>query len=192
MRRIIGFYLIDVAPQELDVKEATDLVGDYSFQTKGGVRIAARIRSYEKYFRSYPHDVTFRLWRDSGARTEWEKIFKDGHGDWFWYGFGDEHGAVQDWHLLNLHGMRRHIEEFRYVDHSNRNPRTGKPDGTYLRVYNVHDEIERRPNCLIAGNCDTCNNSWRCRTCGKWTRIIFSWQCDNDECEATNWERCPK
>ena len=104
IKQLIGPNLIEVAPKDVDMKEAADLI----VLRARDVTIAARIRR-PGYAADYPYDVTFRFARASGVTTEFEKI-KRGWGDLYFYGHdaGTADPAIARWWLIDLC-------EFRYA-----------------------------------------------------------------------------
>lgn len=101
MKQIIGPHLLEPAPNEWDIGKATDLV---VLQARN-MCIAARVRR-TGYANRYPYEFTIRSRRDTGARTELEKIV-DGWGDWLFYGHADalERGFDR-WWLVDLRSLR--------------------------------------------------------------------------------------
>lgn len=103
IKRLIGPNLIEVASQDADMKEATDLV----VLRARDVMIAARIRR-PGFAQRYPFDVTFRYSRSNGVTTEYDKICR-GWGDLFFYGHEAPEAAVPSidlWWLIDLHEFR--------------------------------------------------------------------------------------
>lgn len=92
------------APLFNDQKQVTDVMISVR-----DLRIGVRIR-YPEHFDNYKHEVTIRCHRDSGAKTEWQKIL-DGNGDLFFYGFanpGWQHvRCIRRYTLFSLHAIRR-------------------------------------------------------------------------------------
>ena len=82
------------------------------------------------YFLTFPHDVTLRLWRESGARTDWAKYIVGGKNDWLFYYFADEASAeIVKCVTIDLHVLRELIAagSVRYEDKDN-------GDGTSFRA----------------------------------------------------------
>lgn len=104
IRNIVGPHLLIPSPLEVDMKEAADLI-----VLRGrDMTIACRVRRHG-YADRYPFDITLRAKRDSGCRTELEKIV-EGWGDWMFYGHASEDpGAMQRWYLMDLHVWRREL-----------------------------------------------------------------------------------
>lgn len=88
---------IELAPQELDMEEATDLK---LLVVEGGA-MACRIRrpSCEE------RDLTLRTRVPGDYRTEWHKI-RDGKAKWYFYGWTDNKGEIAEWILVDLDVMR--------------------------------------------------------------------------------------
>lgn len=100
--RLIGPYLLVPAPIELDTKQATDLI----VLRARDMTIACRVRRFG-YAEKYPYDITIRSKRDSGAKTELEKIV-EGWADWMFYGHATQDPlSIYPWYLLDLHMWRR-------------------------------------------------------------------------------------
>lgn len=92
-------YLVEIntASIEMDTKCATD----FTIKLKGG-NIAVRLRRPDCTFR----DLTIRALRDSGTKTELEKI-KEGHGFRYFYGWIDENNRIAEWMLVDLDRVRK-------------------------------------------------------------------------------------
>jgi hypothetical protein len=101
IKQILGLYLIGEPPVEEDQERNTDLI----VLRMEPVRIACRIRQY-KYFARWPHDITIRAGRPSGAKTELTKII-EGWGQYLFYGFSteDEYDLVS-WKIVDLSEFR--------------------------------------------------------------------------------------
>jgi hypothetical protein len=82
---VLGAHLIGEAPEEEDQEHNTDLI----VLTLKPVRVACRIRTYE-YLDKYEGEFTIRSGRPSGIKTELTKVV-EGWGDYFFYGFANEH-----------------------------------------------------------------------------------------------------
>lgn len=102
MRMLIGPHLLTPSPLEVDTKQAADLI-----VLRGrDMTIACRIRRHG-YADRYPWDITIRSRRDSGARTELEKIV-EGWADWMFYAHASiDPGALDRWYLIDLDVWRR-------------------------------------------------------------------------------------
>jgi hypothetical protein len=133
IRQIVGPLLLEPASFEVDTKQATDLV---VLRARDHM-IAARIRR-SGYADRYPYEFTIRSHRDSGARTELEKLV-DGWGDWFFYGHADaDNQSLSRWMVIDLHSWRaalirdgmRNASELKWVKKSNF-------DGTHFVAFDV-------------------------------------------------------
>lgn len=107
IKRIVGPELMEVAPADADMHEATDLI---IFRARDAM-IAARMRRKEVQSQ-WPYDITFRKSRVSGATTEFEKI-RRGWGDLFFYGHQAESlpNAISLWWLIDLHEFRYALQD---------------------------------------------------------------------------------
>jgi hypothetical protein len=147
IKTIVGPYLLEVAPLELDANEATDLI---VFRARD-MRIAARIRRYG-YAERYPFDITLRCRRDSGAKTELAKIV-EGWGDWFFYGHLDSTDLkIILWWLVDLHAFRAALIR----ENMNRHPRLrsgdrSNQDGTHFKWFDLRT-FPPDPPILIASS----------------------------------------
>jgi hypothetical protein len=145
IRSIIGPLLLEPAPLELDMHEATDMI----VLRARDMRIACRVRR-PGYAEPYPWDFTIRSRRDSGAETELSKILMRGWGDAMFYGHAAqlEAGPIARWHFIDLHSFRGH--------HTHRDTRRAikcgersNGDGTYFCWYDVRSFLPDPP-ILIA------------------------------------------
>lgn len=108
IKSILGLYLINEAPIEEDAKRNTDLM-ELSLD---GVRIGCRIRRFNAYGK-YGDEFTIRRSRPSGQKTEFEKIVKEGWGDYFFYGFSNEEEKnLLAWTLARLDIFRAYILKY--------------------------------------------------------------------------------
>ncbi|KPJ64899.1 hypothetical protein AMK68_00255 [candidate division KD3-62 bacterium DG_56] len=100
IKAIVGPYVLEPSPFEIDTKNAADLM---VLQNKS-VKVACRLRrpGYERFYGEF----TIRSNRASGVKTELAKIV-DGWGDWLFYGhIRDENELIHPWYLLDLHVFR--------------------------------------------------------------------------------------
>lgn len=99
LRSIAGhFLIIEVADMDADMKRATD----YMLRVDGGdMAVRVRTPSYKDRYR----DWTIRASRASGAETELSKL-RDGHGRWYFYGWGKSSTELADWVLIDLDAVR--------------------------------------------------------------------------------------
>lgn len=102
-RAVVGPNLLVPSTLEQDRLEAADLV-----VLRGrDLTIACRVR--RPGYLAYKHQFTIRCHRDSGAKTELEKIV-EGWGDWMLYGHADEdEKRLAFWMLLDLDAWRAHL-----------------------------------------------------------------------------------
>ena len=104
--RIIKHYvqkIVDIAGLDDDRNRATDLIS-----ADDSCRVGVRIRANSALH--YNGEFTMRFARASGARCEWQKIVKDGYGDYMVYGFrdADKPGWLVEWVLIDLAVFRLH------------------------------------------------------------------------------------
>lgn len=143
---LVGPYLLEAAPAELDKSEATDLL----ILRARDMRIGCRIRRHE-YLKDYGWDFTIRAYVTSGAKTELQKI-TEGWGDWLFYGFAmhDDVPSLSRWFLVDLHNLRAHLI---------RNGRRVKPrklpntDGSGFVAFDLRT-FPPKPPILVAGSHD--------------------------------------
>ena len=109
IKQIIGPLLLIESPNEVDCKQAADLI---TIQDQN-VMIACRVRR-STYAKQYGREFTIRSHRDSGQTTELSKII-DGFGDWMFYGYAvdDVTPRINPWVVLDLNVFRadliRHV-----------------------------------------------------------------------------------
>ncbi len=154
VKQIVGPYLLDKAPLEVDMREATDLI---TVVGADGFRCNVRVRE-PGYFDRYPDDFTLRSWIKSGAESELSKIER-GHGDWMFYAHAltdSERDGFRRWRLLNLGAFRTH-----WVERRDARLRTGErsnDDGaTKFRWFNI-PSFPNDPSLVIAEgpSCPNC------------------------------------
>lgn len=139
IKQIVGPLLLEASSFEIDTTQAADLV----VLNARDKTIAARVRRFG-YADRYPHDFTIRSSRDSGAKTELEKIV-DGFGDWMFYGHSDEsETGISRWMVINLASLRAALirDKAPWKKKSN-------SDGTHFVAFDIRDLPE---SCLIAAN----------------------------------------
>jgi len=130
VRRIVGPYILESSPPEVDQNQATDLMLMQG-RTKS---VAVRVRQH-KYLERYPHDFTLRSKVRAGP-SEVDKIM-GGFGDLMFYGWANEQGeGLAAWMLLELNELRR---AFMGCDWKSKYDTGTKPngDGTGLRYFDV-------------------------------------------------------
>lgn len=99
IRAIVGPLLLEPAPLEMDMCEATDL----KILKARDMRIACRLRR-PGYADRYPFEFTIRSRRHHN-QTELEKILS-GFGDWAFYGHVDNANRISRYFLLDLDWFR--------------------------------------------------------------------------------------
>ncbi len=133
IRRTLGELLIGVAPLDLDMKQATDLL----MLRANPQSIACRIRKPGYEWAAW--DFTIRSSRDTGSVTEEAKIL-DGFADLMFYGHAandvspDSDGALSRWLLVDLNKWRK-LARLHGLPPETAN----KSDGTKFRAYDVRD-----------------------------------------------------
>lgn len=143
IKNIVGPRLLEPSSIEQDCREATDLL----VLKARDMRIAARMRR-PGYATAYPFDFTLRSFRQSGAKTEFRKIYWEGWGDWFFYGHAPYDGEdIARWWIIDLQEWRLQTWHSQY--------RAGKPDprdngdGTYFVAFDLR---KFNPSILVAGS----------------------------------------
>jgi hypothetical protein len=148
IKRIVGPLLLIEAPFEVDTKQAADLI---TLKVKD-LTIACRVRGRE-YLGRYGWEFTLRLKRDSGAKTEMEKIL-EGWGNWMFYGFAafnDDHKAgFARRFLIDLSAWRLNVGD---AARSRRLVKGEAPngDGTYFAWFDLRS-FPPEPRILIASS----------------------------------------
>ena len=144
IRQIVGPLLLQEAPLDLDMKEATDLL----VLRARDMRIGCRMRR-NGYADQYAYEFTIRSRRDSGAETELAKI-TDGWGDWLFYGHsGTTHGEIERWMVVDLHAWRAHMIRTKGKAGAPKHKPNG--DGTYFAAFDIR-EFAARPPILVASS----------------------------------------
>lgn len=139
IKKIVGPLLLEESTFDVDTKQAADLV----VLNARDKMIAARIRR-PGYAERYPFEFTIRAKRDSGAKTELEKIV-DGFGDWMLYGHASSTGAdLCRWMVIDLDGLRAALirKKAAWKKQSN-------GDGTHFVAFDVRSLPEY---CLVASS----------------------------------------
>ncbi len=129
IKHIVGPLLLEESSLEVDTQQAADLV----ILNARDKKIAARVRRHG-YANSYGYEFTIRSKRDSGAKTELEKIV-DGFGDWLFYGHADENGMdISRWMVVDLAYWRAALirRKAPYKKQSN-------GDGTHFVAFDVRE-----------------------------------------------------
>jgi hypothetical protein len=129
----------------VDTKQAADLI----VLNAENLSIACRVRRYGFHDR-YPNQFTIRSKRESGARTELEKII-NGFADWMFYGHADQDGSanIPHWWLLDLtawrsHMIRRNKQSIKYGQQKN-------GDGTEFVWFDI-SSFQGEPKLVIASS----------------------------------------
>lgn len=130
LRQIVGPLLLDEAPVEQDIAQATDLI----VLMARDMRIGCRVRR-PGYADRFPWQFTIRSTRDSGATTELTKII-DGWGDWLVYAHAaDTHEPfLSRWFVLDLHAFRAKLIRNDKLRHA---AEVANGDGTHFVPYDV-------------------------------------------------------
>lgn len=142
MKQIIGPLLLEPSPFDVDTKQATDLI---VLRARDHM-IAARVRR-AGYADSYPYDFTIRSARDSGAKTELEKIV-NGFADWMFYGHAEkDSNGFSRWMVINLHSFRAAL--IRHQHHPIKYKEKSNGDGTHFIAFDVRS-FPAHPPILVA------------------------------------------
>ena len=148
IKGIIGPHLLCPSPFEIDTTRASDLIVLRAEALDIGVRIRR-----PGYGDRWPHDFTIRAKRDSGAKTELEKVC-NGWMHWMFYGHGsaeDQAPALVHWMLVDMRVWRREIMRAGWPEAKRRGLVTERSnsDGTHF----VACDVRKYPNdLLIAAN----------------------------------------
>jgi hypothetical protein len=145
VRTLIGPLNVDRAPRDEDTRQATDMM----MLIQRDARVGCRIRR-QQYAARYPWEFTIRSRRDTGAKTEFEKVVMEGFCDRIFYGFAaqPEPGPLSRWFYVNVAHFRghlaspKHFQAIRWGEKSN-------GDGTYFYHYDVRSFLPEPP-ILIA------------------------------------------
>lgn len=131
LKLLIGQHLLATSSFEQDAYEASDLVVFNVLNRK----IACRVRRYG-YADRYQHQFTIRSQRDTGSKTELEKIM-DGFGDWLFYGHATvtESGIVP-WWVIDLNVFRNVMGSFKLAKFV-QSGKGDNGDGTHFTWYDV-------------------------------------------------------
>lgn len=139
IKKIVGPLLLEESSLEVDRQQAADLV----VLNARDKTIACRVRR-SGYADRYGNEFTIRAKRDSGAKTELEKII-DGFGDWMFYGHADPDGInVCRWMVISLPALRAAIirKQARPLKQSN-------GDGTHFVAFDIRDLPD---SCVISAS----------------------------------------
>lgn len=117
-KRVLADHFIRPATAVEDATEATDL----KVFSVAPLTVAWRNRG-ARYLDGYPYDITIRVSRPLGTKTEWDKIV-DGWGHVFLYSFGDPSTLrFVAWRLIDLDALRAQLirgPALKYIDKPNR------------------------------------------------------------------------
>ena len=139
IKKIVGPLLLEESSFEVDTQQAADLV----VMNARDKTIACRVRRCG-YADRYGYEFTIRAKRDTGAKTELEKIV-DGFGDWRFYGHAAEDGMnVSRWMVISLPALRAAIIRKQAVPIKQSNS-----DGTHFVAFDVRALPE---SCLVSAN----------------------------------------
>ena len=140
---IVGPLLLEPAPLEVDMAEATDML----ILRAKDMRIGCRVRRAD--YVGFKHQFTLRSKRDNGATTELAKVI-DGWGDWLFYGFAEDNNlpALSYWHVIDLHAWRAHMIRDKRPIKRGEMP---NGDGTHFMWFDVQS-FPPNPPILIASN----------------------------------------
>lgn len=141
VKNIVGPLLLEPAPLELDMKEATDMM----LLRARDMRIGCRIRR-AGFADRYPWQFTLRSKRDSGAETEVAKII-NGWGDWIFYGHAtmNELDSLCRWFVIDLDAWRSHmIRNKKPIERGE----TSNGDGTSFMWFDILS-FPRTPDILV-------------------------------------------
>lgn len=139
IKKIVGPLLLEESSFEVDTQQAADLV----VMNARDKTIACRVRRCG-YADRYGYEFTIRAKRDTGAKTELEKIV-DGFGDWMFYGHAAEDGMnVSRWMVISLPALRAAIIRKQAVPIKQSNG-----DGTHFVAFDVRALPE---SCLVSAN----------------------------------------
>lgn len=139
IKQIVGPLLLEESSFEVDTQQAADLV----VMNARDKTIACRVRR-SGYADRYGFEFTIRAKRDTGAKTELEKII-DGFGDWMFYGHAHTDGmSVSRWMVVSLPALRAAI-----IRKQSNAMQKSNGDGTHFIAFDVRN-LPR--DCLIASS----------------------------------------
>ena len=144
IKSIVGAHLLSIAPDDQDMRHATDLM----MLDAKDVRVAARVRR-PGYAERFPYDFTIRSQVPSGAETELAKIV-NGKGDWMFYGHADaSERTIERWWLIDLRAFRAALIRqstngfpIKCGDRTN-------PDGTRFKWFDIRS-FPKEPRLVVA------------------------------------------
>lgn len=149
MKRIIGPYLLVESPDEIDKKQAADLI----ILTGRSLTIACRLRRAE-YAERYPYDITIRSRRTNGTKTEFEKIV-DGYGDMMFYGFASEDGcSIKRWTIIDLAALRAYLIREGWKSEGRRKPWSERKNTDGSTSFAAFDARQLPPHVIVGASHD--------------------------------------
>ena len=130
-KSILGQYLIEVAPPEIDMQENADLLWLIG-NTNGHSRIGLRARQFHNLRPEWYWQFTIRKWskyNGHSMRTEWDKIL-DGYGDLLLYLVPESTKKAFIYTLVDLSAFRDFVRPYlsdlsQFPQHNNTDGRTG-------------------------------------------------------------------
>ena len=130
IKGIVGPHLLVESTIHVDQTQACDLI----VLRARDMMIAARVRR-PGYADRYPLEFTIRSVRDTGAKTELQKL-TDGFGDWMFYAHAadDTSAFLARWMLLDLNAWRGHLIRDRNAVQPEQK---SNGDGTHFVAFNV-------------------------------------------------------
>lgn len=139
IKQIVGPLLLEESSFDVDTKQAADLV----VLNARDKTIACRVRR-SGYADSYGYEFTIRAKRESGAKTELEKII-DGFGDWMFYGHASPNSTdINRWMVISLPALRAAIIRKQAVAIKQSNG-----DGTHFVAFDVRT---LPASCIVAAS----------------------------------------
>lgn len=135
---------IRLGTQDEDSKQATDMV---MYMDNGGA-IGVRVRRYENTSQKerYRH-FTIREKSAGGSKTELDKL-RDGWGDWYFYGWENQDGILDEWIIVNLNVL--HERKAFHTDFKARERWRSNRDGKTAFVWFTVADL-RFYRALVAG-----------------------------------------
>ena len=132
IQQLLAPLLLRPSSLKVDQTEAADLC-----LATENVRIGCRVRA-QKYAEKYGTQFTIRSSRDTGAKTELEKIV-DGWGDWMFYGFEYSPTKLSPWFVVDLRAFRAALVRSPKIQAKSREQITNRGDGTSFVAFDLKD-----------------------------------------------------
>jgi hypothetical protein len=127
LKMVLGVILFREGTPDEDAKRATDL---QILEVKAK-SIGLRVRNFAEYRPRYAGEFTIRAHRDSGARTEWQKVTEDGLCDLLLYAWVIRaEKRIVSWVAVDLDVLRALVREGQLTTPSN----IPNGDGTYFKA----------------------------------------------------------